>query len=142
MFATLRLILPALLPSWRFFASVGPSPRIDYALLVNASDEPTGWTPFRPRPARRSVAETVWRLIWNPRDNETLYLISCAERILESERARAMEEIAIRIDRALAGEQVEAPWLVYRLSLVSRGPDGALQSEVAFISARHMRRCR
>ena len=34
----LRLLLPALIPSWRFFDVIAPSPRIEYALGATSTD--------------------------------------------------------------------------------------------------------
>ena len=34
----IRLLLPALIPSWRFFDVVAPSPRIEFVLLETAGD--------------------------------------------------------------------------------------------------------
>jgi hypothetical protein len=80
----LRLLLPALVPSWRFFDRIGASPRIEYALSSVADAADSQWTEVRPNPARVSAPAMVGRLFWNPRRNETLYLVSCAERLIES----------------------------------------------------------
>ena len=68
MLRTLKLLLPALVPSWRFFDTIAPSPRIEYALLRNAEEPPSSddWREFRPRPARQSAIRMLGRLLWNP----------------------------------------------------------------------------
>ena len=39
--AGLRLLLPAVMPSWRFFDVVTASPRLDYALRADPADPAT-----------------------------------------------------------------------------------------------------
>ena len=51
----LKLLLPALIPSWRFFDTIAPSPRIEYALLHDPHAA-AAWREFRPRPARPDAA--------------------------------------------------------------------------------------
>ena len=41
MLQTVKLLLPALIPSWRFFSTIAPSPRIEFALL-DANLRPVG----------------------------------------------------------------------------------------------------
>lgn len=119
MLAGLRLLLPALTPSWRFFDSVGPSPRIEYALR----DEADNWREFRPRPAVLSLRERLKRLFWNPHGNESLFLTSCAERLLENPTEHSRREIATRIAAQLAQGQDDAPPpLQFRIVLVA--PEG------------------
>jgi len=55
MLQTIKLLLPALMPSWRFFAAIAPSPRIELALLKTAKDVPDVWQEFRPRPEHLSI---------------------------------------------------------------------------------------
>ena len=43
MLQTLKLLLPALIPSWRFFDTIAPSPRIEFTLLKTAQDAPGDW---------------------------------------------------------------------------------------------------
>jgi hypothetical protein len=100
MLSSLKLLLPGLLPSWRFFDSVGPSPRIEVALLQ--SSEAVEWRELRPRPATLSGGEMLRRLVWNPDRNESLFLTSCAERLLEAPTEHSRREIEARIDADFA----------------------------------------
>jgi hypothetical protein len=112
MLATLKLLLPALLPSWRFFDSVGPSPRIEY--LLDRRE-------FRPPPLMLPVWRMLARLVWNPQRNESLFLTSCAERLMENPTAHSANEISARVG---------APWRV----VVVRREGEALVREVAAAS--------
>ena len=55
MIRTLALLLPALIPSWRFFPHVTASPRVEFALLGSENEVPQHWQTVRPRPARVPV---------------------------------------------------------------------------------------
>jgi len=118
MLASLKLLLPALTPSWRFFDSVGPSPRIEYCT-------PEGWREFRPRPEVVTWRQMLARLFWNPERNESLFLTSCAERLLESPNPHSVGEIEARL--GVMG------WLQWRIVVISRR-DAGLVREVAWLS--------
>lgn len=123
MLKALRLLLPALVPSWRFFDVIAPSPRIEYALGAAPGAVPGGWREFRPRPARLSPLEMLARLVWDPRWNETLFLVSCAERLVDQPTAHSEDEIFRRIaaDLARAPDGAgQAPWLWFRLVFIRR----------------------
>ena len=79
-----KSLLPALLPSWNFFDVIAPSPRIEFILLHSKNDTPTQWQEFHPRPAQLPLSQMLSRMFWNPKWNETLYVVSCAERIMEN----------------------------------------------------------
>ena len=79
-----KLLLPALLPSWNFFDVIAPSPRIEFTLLHSENDTSTQWQEFRPRPTQLSFSKMLARMLWNPRWNESLFTVSCAERIMEN----------------------------------------------------------
>lgn len=99
----LQWLLPALLPSWRFFDRIGAAPRLEWARTTE--DAAPHWQVFRPQPARRPFAEVALSLVWAPRRNETLFLLSCAERLLESpEPARERVLLSMMLDLAQAGE--------------------------------------
>lgn len=83
MIGLLRLLLPALIPSWRFFDRIGPAPRIEFAITATKDDRNPQWREVRPRPHRGSVGKMLVHLFWNRRRNEALYLVSCAERLVE-----------------------------------------------------------
>lgn len=126
----LKLLLPALIPSWRFFDMIGPSPRIEYALLHDPHAV-AAWREFRPRPARLSIGQMLLRLVWNPRGNQSLYLVGCAERLIANPTAHCEREIveSIKVENADASE----PWLQFRLVLVSRHGEGT-RKDIAFTS--------
>jgi hypothetical protein len=133
-------LLPALLPSWRFFDAVGPSPRVDYALLAaHEAPDATSWHEFRPRPARVTPAGMFLRLFWNPVGNETLYVVRCAERLLEGERGFVEAELRRRLARAAErgelgpGGPRPAARLAFRVRAVVRR-DGRLSDEVAYVA--------
>lgn len=92
---TLRLLAPALIPSWQFFKTVGPSPRIE--VRGRRGSEVGPWTAARPRPGRVSPGQMLRRLVWNPDWNETLYLVTCAERLAETGDPQREREILSRI---------------------------------------------
>jgi hypothetical protein len=123
MIATLRLLLPALIPSWRFFSAVAPSPRVEYALLPRPGARAKNWREFRSRPARLSLWQMLGRMLWNPVWNEQLFLVSCAERLMETPTAHSIDEIARRVSAGIpaapAGE-AEPGYLQFRLVFVSR----------------------
>jgi hypothetical protein len=133
----LRLLLPALIPSWNFFDVIAPSPRIEYALSPSKLDPPTDWRAFRPRPERVSPATMLRRLVWNPRWNETLFVASCAERLIDQPTDHGQDEIFRRIAADLARQPdgvAPEPWLSFRLVFLSREGD-AIGREVLFQSA-------
>lgn len=132
MLNTVRLLLPALIPSWNFFEAIAPSPRIEYALAKAAGTEPTDWREFRPRPDRVSPVETLRRLFWNPRWNESLFLVSCAERLILEPTAHSETEILQRVARDVAHDP--DAWLTIRLMFVHREGATILREE-AFRSA-------
>ena len=128
----LALVLPALIPSWNFFDVIAPSPRVEYALLASPTDAPGAWREFQPRPEHVSLSAMLGRLFWNARWNETLFLVSCAERLIDHPTAHSESEIFARIAADLAPD-AGAPWLTFRLVFVRREGD-TLLSEVLFQS--------
>lgn len=132
----LTLLLPALIPSWRFFDYIAPSPRIQY-LLLDAQGQPvTEWQAFRPRPMRVSTLQMLGRLFWNPQWNETLFMVSCAERIMEHHTPHSEDQILARIaadwrsGHLLDGDAVAVQ---FRLVFVHR-VGGTLEQQVRFTS--------
>jgi len=112
MFRVILLLLPALIPSWRFFREVAPSPRIDYRL--NGGD----WLRLCPRPPRLSPRQMLTRLVWNPQRNEELYLVTLSERLAEAPTRHSIDEInrrAARLTGAEPGSRLE-----FRLTFLER----------------------
>jgi len=103
MFYIFKLILPTIIPSWRFFDVIAPSPRIEYVLLDKNNKLLTEWCEFRPRPQSLSFFSMLARMLWNVRWNENLFMISCAERIFENSPTQYLSELEIlkRIRKSL-----------------------------------------
>lgn len=139
MFKTLKLLLPALIPSWRFFDVIAPSPRIQFALMSSDNDVAKEWHEFRPRPEHLSLIQMSGRMLWNPSWNESLFLVSCAERLLQKPTQHSEDEILNRIAIGLMGDEVYASLpgatrLQFRLALVQR-EESAITQEIVFYSS-------
>ncbi len=132
------LLLPALMPSWRFFGEILPSPRVEYALLEQAEDVPQHWQEFRPRPQKLSRKTMLKRLFWNPQWNESLFVMSCAERLMDQASAHSKREIFTRIAAEVKRQKHATVYLQFRLVFISRS--GAhLQREIPYLSpVRHL----
>jgi hypothetical protein len=139
MLHTLKLLLPALLPSWRFFDVIAPSPRIQYTLLTSAGQTPEHWTELQLSPAHLSLVQMLNHLFWNPVRNESLFMVSCAERLLEKPTQHSEEEILKRIIHRLglgaaSGKPLSpVTHIQFRLLLVRRD-DNELTQDIAFCS--------
>lgn len=130
MFNSLKLLLPALIPSWRFFDVIAPAPYIEIAVYKYAHDEGPVWKEFRPRPDKLTILAMCKRMIWNPRWNESLFLMSCAERLAKDEEPFAREEIFRRIKSELTGKGYVQFRLVFKLREA-----GSITSHINYISA-------
>ncbi len=134
MLRTVQLILPALTPSWNFFDVIAPSPRIEYQLLDDAGKPHGDWQAFRPRPDNISLLTMLRRLIWNPHWNESLFLVSCAERLSQDITPEHSErEILTRMKRDLQAK-TDAPQFRFRLVFIHR-EDDTLTQEILYTSA-------
>jgi len=134
-----QYLLPALIPSWRFFDYIRPSPRIEFAIVAKEDDPAANWREFRPRPARLSGAAMLRRLFWNPRWNESLFLVTCAEKLLEEPSAmredQLLTRIAAGIKRGATGEQIAGSiYLMFRIVVVLR-EDKQITRRVEFVSS-------
>ena len=133
-----RYLLPALIPSWRFFDYIAPSPCIEFAVIAAADDPAMHWREFRPRPAHLPVAAMLRRLLWNPLWNEFLFMVSCAEKLLNEPSARRETELLTRIATAIArgetGDQFAAStYLRFRIVVLKR-EDEQISRRVGFVS--------
>ncbi len=137
MLHSLKLILPAVIPSWRFFDVIAPSPRIEYAFLGSPQDIAQQWHEFRPRPQQLSFIHMLRRLFWNPDWNETLFLVSCAERLVENPTPHSHQEILARIKCAIKNSPHPEPYLQFRLLFISRH-DNELRREILYVSPVHL----
>lgn len=118
----LKLLLPALIPSWNFFDVIVPSPRIQFCILNNGNDSQSEWQEFRPRPAQVSFPQMLLRLFWNPTWNESLFLVSCAERLIEYPTQHSEDEIFKRIKAELRSSMSTNPaaQVKFRLLFIHR----------------------
>ncbi|GAA6208790.1 hypothetical protein NBRC116601_20830 [Cognatishimia sp. WU-CL00825] len=88
---TIDLLLPALFPSWRFFKTVGPSPRIEYRVIKGGVE--TNWQASHPIPTTISPTQMVKRLFWNPQRNTQLYMVALAERLVSGVKDHSEQEL-------------------------------------------------
>ena len=131
-----KLLLPALLPSWRFFDVVGPAPRVELCLFDAPDEDPGDWRECRPRPASLGFRDRVKAFFWNPKWNETLYLANCSERIIQGQVEHCSNEIRDRLmgDLSRGGSGEALPrFFRFRLVFISRDGDG-LRRDVGFVS--------
>lgn len=132
---TISLVLPVLVPSWRFFSAVQPSPRVQFALLKARDETPGHWQEFRPRPKAVTPLQMAGRLLWNPEWNEALFLVSCAERIQANPTQHSIDEIKRRVlfDVEKMSIDTAEKWMQFRLVFVQR-TDVGFSQEVVFLS--------
>ncbi|NRB03684.1 MAG: hypothetical protein HRU30_10525 [Rhodobacteraceae bacterium] len=121
----LQLYLPALIPSWRFFEEIGPSPRID----IRVNDGP--WREYRCLPKQISPFEALRRMVWNPDWTEHLYLVSRAERLTAAPNDHALDDMINRLTR-IAKPSPEAV-LQFRLRFLTR-ENGTVENHIAYES--------
>jgi hypothetical protein len=77
------------------------------------------------------------RIFWNPGWNESLFVATCAERLIQDPSDERFREILDRIRAELARSSTDrevAPFLKVRVVFVSRQGPG-LREDVAFVSA-------
>ena len=128
---SIQLILPALIPSWRFFDSIAPSPRIEFTLM--GVDEAV-WQEFRPKPQKVGLVTMIKRMVWNPSVNEGLFLVSCAERIIKDQTPEHSEaKIVSCLKRDLSRAGVHSQDMRFRLVFISRD-DNTLQKHILYQS--------
>ncbi|MBO9707801.1 MAG: hypothetical protein J7521_06290 [Caulobacter sp.] len=130
------LLLPALIPSWNFFDVIAPSPRVEYAVSDSPAGEPD-WRAFGPRPERVSPLAMLGRLFWNPRWNQTLFVVSCAERLADQFTDHSQDEIFRRIGADL-GPEMSGRWLRFRLIFVRREGEAIVAEELYVSDARRI----
>lgn len=132
----LKLLLPALFPSWRFFDVIGPSPRVEVCLLEHPADERAVWWDSRARPERLALRDRLKSFFFNARWNETLHLANCAERFVQGQTEQCTQEIRRRLRADLrtgVDGKAPPPFFRFRLVFVSRY-EGMLRRDVAFVS--------
>ncbi len=114
----LLMIIPVLIPSWRFFQGVEPSPRVE---VWHGGD----WVAVCPRPKRVSPMQMAGRLFWNPVWNDALFTTSLAERIAMGQVAQNVAQLRRRVawHRGVGVENV-----VFRLVFVHREGDAIVRN--------------
>ncbi len=105
----IKLLFPILFPSWRFFSSIGPSPRVELGFVVEEAGGAIAWAPFWPIPQTLTFTQNLVRLWHNPKWNEQLFINTCAERLFESNDDFYVEEIARRLLNAIYTGEVNVP---------------------------------
>ena len=104
----LRLFLPVLFPSWRFFSEVSASPRVLFRVGQGT------WQDATALPGHLSVCQSLASLLWNADRNEVLFLASLAERHLADPETHGLAPIVRRLSHHHA---VQSPFDL-RLMLV------------------------
>lgn len=133
----IKLFLPILFPSWRFFSSIGPSPRIEMGFTADKNSEPQKWFPFRPLPKRINFTLGLQQLFHNPLWNERLYINTCAEHLFEGYSEFREREIGQRLVAAVLNKEIvpdgEFHYLVFRICALELEA-GQVRDEVVFVS--------
>lgn len=120
----LRLLLPIIFPSWRFFSSIGPSPRIELGFSASAGQLPLEWQRFRPLPRSLPWWNYLLRLVYNSRWNELLFINTCAERLFEGEvnerfyRDEIARRLLVAVDRREIVVPINSRFLHFRIRAV------------------------
>lgn len=136
MLSIFKLLLPALMPSWRFFSEIAPSPRIEISWLESMDDEGTSWREFRPRPEHVSPFQMFLRMFYNAHWNESLFLMSCAERHTKNPTEHSINEIVKRIKADFGDARDDddgRQYMRFRLVFVYRD-QRQLKQTVTFVS--------
>lgn len=149
----LSLLLPALIPSWRFFDRIGPAPCIQCAVTLSTAMPPLeAWREVRPAPRHVRPITAIARLFWNAPRNETLFLASCAERLLDDPSPERADRLWARLAdivraelRAHPGPESRAshgglpcPFLRVRIVEVTREGDDLVRTVMYVSEARRL----
>jgi len=133
----IKILLPILFPSWRFFSSIGPSPRIEVGFAADKNSEPQEWLPFRPLPKRVNFTLGLQQLFHNPLWNEFLYINTCAEYLFESYSAFREREIGQRLVAAVINKEIivdaEFQYLMFRIRALEF-ETGRVRDDLVFVS--------
>ena len=120
---TFSLLMPVLFPSWRFFMTVGPCPRVEYRQMGGA------WRESHPKPAHLWVGQMAMRMFSNHARNPQLYAVALAERLVAAPSDHSRDEL-MRLGAEAHGS---AGQLQFRLVFVMREGE-ELISEVIYTS--------
>ncbi|WP_424929821.1 hypothetical protein [Amaricoccus tamworthensis] len=136
MLRTVQLLLPAVIPSWQFFKSIEPSPRVEWAMAATETEQPRDWREFRPRPDHLNALTFIRRMFWNPRWNESLFLVSLSERLMEEPTDHSVDEIFHRVIaeiRRSVPPESRLPYCRFRVVFVYR-ESGRISRDVTHMS--------
>lgn len=137
MLTLLRLCLPVLCPSWRFFETVEASPRVEWILLDLNTQPIQDWQAYGPTPPQLSPAQMFGRLFWNASRNADLFMVSCAERMIAEPDLRLHNEMLSRVWQKAKPQAPANGFLQFRIRFVHWGA-GQLLSDMGFLSELHI----
>lgn len=130
----LKFLPPIIFPSWRFFSSIGPSPRFDFGFIKYTDEQPEVWQEFSVLPEKVGFTKGVVRLLHNPEWNDRLYINTCAENLFDQYSEFREQEIARRI-LSILKTQEKLPegytYFCYRIRVITH-EDKLVKDEVVF----------
>jgi hypothetical protein len=132
----IKLLLPAIFPSWRFFDTCAPSPRIEFILLETIKKKSSCWKELYPKPFKLSFSKMLIHIFWNPRWNEYLFLIYCVEKFITNPTEKNKEKILYLIKIELGRNSInftDTPYYQFRLIFLFRD-DTKLEKQILFKS--------
>ena len=94
------------------------------------------WQESRPTPEHIVPLDYFKAFFWNAKRNESLYLSTCAERLIQNPTELSRREIRRRIRASLLreiGDNAVPAYFRFRLIFVSRH-GGMLRRDIAFVS--------
>lgn len=118
---TFSLLMPVLFPSWRFFMTVGPSPRVQYRIKGGV------WRESAPMPAHVPLWKMAARMVFNAERNRQLYLVALAERMVATPSAHSQAELKRLLAARHGGE---GDHMQFRLVFVMRDGDALIEEVI------------
>ena len=107
---TLTLFLSAIISSWQFFKEAAEAP----VLEISFNDE--NWDVLSLRSDKRTFLGFLGGIFYNPKWNEALYIMDCAERLLTDISQRNIDELMDRVVLYLKSRNLlNSSQLKYRL---------------------------
>jgi len=93
------------------------------------------WQEYQPRAITLSLSQMLGRLFWNARWNESLFLMSCAERLLDYPTKHSEEEIFKRLTHEVHTSDAKSgnKYIQFRLMFIRR-KGNALVEEIRYQS--------
>ena len=138
---TVFLLLPAVIPSWRFFDEIAPSPRLEYAVFDDMDKETYNWRELQLNDDKISIIDLIKRLFYNSARNHSLYIMSLSERIAGEDCAHAKKEVLriVKLKLQQLYGSPEARFFRYRLVFKLR-VGSKIERHVYFMSGAKMLR--